>query len=238
MRAILILLAIASTAAAQQREMYIYQTEPFVPVGEGIDCPEFPPLTMTFIGEEISGQVGGGVLLSPVDGIQWNYQGDSSSGVVNGELQVVANVNIIDENLPVFVPGKMSLLPTGAFFSAAYPNCSVRAREVPFVFAQKTIAGDSSGDSVFDSGDLVQVMVAGKYETGEFAGWIDGDWALDGVFDTNDFVFALTFGNYEQAAPVVAVPEPTSGFLAAISLLILSPLRRYSRAGRQLQDQP
>ena len=39
-----------------------------------------------------------------------------------------------------------------------------------------TYFGDANLDGEFNSGDMVQVFVKGKYETGETAGWEEGDW--------------------------------------------------------------
>jgi hypothetical protein len=43
--------------------------------------------------------------------------------------------------------------------------------------------GDSNADGLFNSQDLIQVLAAGKYETGEKAFWADGDWNQDGLFN-------------------------------------------------------
>ncbi|MCA9214431.1 MAG: FG-GAP repeat protein [Planctomycetales bacterium] len=58
--------------------------------------------------------------------------------------------------------------------------------------------GDSNLDGRFDSGDLVQVFKAGKYEDGvrNNATWAEGDWNQDGDFDSGDLVFAFTRGSY------------------------------------------
>ena len=64
------------------------------------------------------------------------------------------------------------------------------------------IAGDSNGDGVFDSSDLVHVFQRGQYEDGipnnsEFE---DGDWNEDGEFDSSDLVFVFQKGNYVAEA--------------------------------------
>ena len=58
--------------------------------------------------------------------------------------------------------------------------------------------GDANLDGVFDSSDLVQLFVAGKYETGTPASWAQGDFNCDGVFDSSDLVKALTDGGYRS----------------------------------------
>ena len=56
--------------------------------------------------------------------------------------------------------------------------------------------GDTNQDLTFDQLDLLQVLRAGKYLTGEPAAWSEGDWNGDGVFDQEDIVAALATGNY------------------------------------------
>ena len=46
--------------------------------------------------------------------------------------------------------------------------------------------------------DLVLVLQAAKYLTGEPTTWEQGDWNGDGVFDQLDIVAALQTGNYLQ----------------------------------------
>jgi hypothetical protein len=51
-------------------------------------------------------------------------------------------------------------------------------------------AGDADGDRRFDPTDLVLVLQAGKYLTGQSATWSEGDWNGDGVFNPLDIVAA------------------------------------------------
>lgn len=84
-----------------------------------------------------------------------------------------------------------------------------------------TWIGDSNLDGEFNSGDLVTVFTAGKYETGEEAVWSQGDWNGDSVFNSSDLVAAFSDGGYENGprAAVSAVPEPSSVALLLIGLL-------------------
>jgi hypothetical protein len=90
-----------------------------------------------------------------------------------------------------------------------------------------TYIGDANLDLEFNSSDMVQVFVGGKYETLQEATWGEGDFTGDKVFDSGDMVAAFAGGGYEkgprgQNPP--AVPEPTSitllllGLLGAVSL--------------------
>jgi hypothetical protein len=89
---------------------------------------------------------------------------------------------------------------------------------------KNTWFGDANLDLEFNSGDMVQVFVRGKYETGEDAGWEDGDWNGDGTFGSGDMVTAFVGGGYEKGErPAVAnVPEPSALVLLALGLLAIS----------------
>lgn len=88
--------------------------------------------------------------------------------------------------------------------------------------------GDANCDGEFNSGDLVDVFVAGVYETGAPAVWSTGDFNGDGVFDTGDLVIALADGGYNQGprSATAAVPEPASMLLAAVGFALLAARRR------------
>jgi hypothetical protein len=92
----------------------------------------------------------------------------------------------------------------------------------------RTWIGDANLDGEFNSGDLVDVFEAGRYETGEAVGWSQGDWNADGVFDSSDFTTAFQDGGYEMGArvAVAAVPEPSSSGLLLLGLLGAGRFRR------------
>lgn len=72
--------------------------------------------------------------------------------------------------------------------------------------------GDANRDLRFDQLDIVQVLQAGKYWTGEPATWREGDWNRDGLFDQTDIVAALQTANYLQGpyAALVAKSQATA----------------------------
>jgi hypothetical protein len=73
------------------------------------------------------------------------------------------------------------------------------------------IAGDANRNGVFDSGDLIVVFQAGKYED-DVPGnstWSEGDWNDDGDFDTADLILAFQQGKYVTAATPVGALEQT-----------------------------
>lgn len=93
----------------------------------------------------------------------------------------------------------------------------------------ETWIGDANFDGEFNSGDLVVVFQAGKYETDTLATWDQGDWNGDQRFGSSDLVVAFQDGGYEagpRAASLASVPEPSSLTLLLASLLGLVPLRK------------
>jgi hypothetical protein len=109
--------------------------------------------------------------------------------------------------------------------------------------------GDANQDLSFDQLDLVQVLQANKYMTGEAATWGQGDWngapggepgsppAGDGVFDQLDVIAALGTGLY-LAGPYaatatwtvpVAVPEPSAILLLLVGFASLVWVRKWLR---------
>ena len=65
------------------------------------------------------------------------------------------------------------------------------------------LAGDSDGNGQFDQHDLIQILQANKYLTGEPATWEEGDWNRDGVFDQLDVVTAQEAATYRQGELLV-----------------------------------
>ena len=94
-------------------------------------------------------------------------------------------------------------------------------RRVWVVDLRQTYFGDANMDSVFDDVDFVDVFIAGKYLTGNFAGWADGDWDGNRLFDDQDIVAAFIDGGYlkGERPSAAAVPEPS-----AIVLMLLGAL--------------
>ena len=96
---------------------------------------------------------------------------------------------------------------------------------------RKTWVGDANMDNEFNSGDLVTVFAAGKYETGEMAGWSEGDWDGDMAFGSGDLVVAFSDGGYELGpAAVAAVPEPSSLVAVLLSVFGLVGILRRQNA--------
>ena len=83
---------------------------------------------------------------------------------------------------------------------------------------KSTVAGDANLDGVFDTEDLVNVFVKGKYAIGdEPTGWAEGDWNGDWRFDSNDIVVAFVGGGFQPASRTThVVPEPTGGGLSLL----------------------
>ena len=101
---------------------------------------------------------------------------------------------------------------------------------------KNTWMGDADLNGVFDSSDFVSVFTAGKYETGDMAGWAEGDWDGNQKFDSSDFVGAFADGGYEMGTKpggpqtaVAAVPEPSSFGLFLFGCLIIATVTRMKR---------
>ncbi|MCP4194549.1 MAG: PEP-CTERM sorting domain-containing protein [Planctomycetaceae bacterium] len=97
---------------------------------------------------------------------------------------------------------------------------------------KNTWMGDADLNGQFDSGDLVTVFAAAKYETGQEASWGQGDWNGDQKFDSGDLVTAFSNAGYEAGErpggpnAAAVVPEPSTMALALISLLGLMGVAR------------
>ncbi len=68
---------------------------------------------------------------------------------------------------------------------------------------EQRLAGDSNGDGVFSSADLIAIFQAGEFEdwiTGN-SSFQTGDWNGDRDFDTHDLVFAFQAGRYDASRP-------------------------------------
>ena len=66
----------------------------------------------------------------------------------------------------------------------------------PTLGAGRLAAGDADGNGQFDRLDIVRVLQAAKYRTGQPATWEEGDWNNDSMFDQLDIIAALQTGNY------------------------------------------
>jgi hypothetical protein len=89
-------------------------------------------------------------------------------------------------------------------------------------------SGDLNLDKQFNSGDLVDMLAAGLYETGQPSKWSTGDFNGDGVTNSGDLIEALGDGGYEMGprGAVSAVPEPSCGILLTVGILGLCRFRR------------
>ncbi len=85
------------------------------------------------------------------------------------------------------------------------------------------VPGDSNGDGIFDSSDLVAVFAAGQYEDDVAVNstFETGDWDGDGDFTSSDLVFVFRQGNYGRPARDVRllanVDPPMNTDLADVS---------------------
>jgi hypothetical protein len=66
----------------------------------------------------------------------------------------------------------------------------------PVVHERLLAAGDANADLVVDQHDVVQILKAGKYMSGESADWSEGDFNRDGFFNQRDIVAMQQQGQY------------------------------------------
>jgi len=92
----------------------------------------------------------------------------------------------------------------------------------------RTYYGDANLDGEFNSGDLMAVFQAGKYESDVSAGWAEGDWTGDRRFGSADLTAAFQDGGYELGpiAAVSSVPEPSCAMLLVFGVVGLGCVRR------------
>jgi hypothetical protein len=90
------------------------------------------------------------------------------------------------------------------FTAACNPTCEnlQAAAHLPL---NPIILGDSNGDGQFDNLDIVHVLEAGKYKSGQQATFSEGDWNSDGVFDALDIISALQSARYVSSANAALV---------------------------------
>jgi len=98
---------------------------------------------------------------------------------------------------------------------------------------KSTYFGDANLDGEFNSGDLIAVFQAGKYEDSDpmNATWATGDWNGDADFDSGDLILAFQDGAFEQGprAAVATVPEPSGLAIMLIAIVAFPSIRHRPR---------
>ena len=98
------------------------------------------------------------------------------------------------------------------------------------------MAGDANGDFSVDTQDIIAVLAAAKFETGNPATFAEGDFNGDGVFNTADIIAMLSVGLFETgpyfvpaAVSAENIPEPSSLLLLALGMVALAMRARRGR---------
>lgn len=172
-----------------------------------------------------------------IDGLPETWTITTSDLTYYGGTSIEDGLGVAEHQLWIYRPdgnggfldpgiGVLKVSPTSNELSLYFDDCGYRVMNVPYTLPVEQVMGDSNLDGTFDSGDLVTVFIAGKYETDQVARWTEGDWSNDRSFDTNDFVFALQWGQYAEAPVAAVVPEPSAIVLMLMGLLLHRNLRR------------
>lgn len=152
--------------------------------------------------------------------------------VTPGDYNDDGALDVVDLNLQSAEMKKVEGQDLAKFDHNTDGKVDVSDRTIWVKDLKMTWVGDANFDREFNSGDLVTVFAAGKYETGQMADWTEGDWDGDMAFGSGDLVYAFSDGGYEMGAPpaVAAVPEPSSLALVLIGLFAFGWHRRYTIA--------
>jgi hypothetical protein len=100
------------------------------------------------------------------------------------------------------------------------------------------IPGDSNGDGRFNTGDLVLIFQAGKYEDalGNNTSFEEGDWNGDGDFTSSDLVYAFQTGGFvAEARPREIVDRAIASLFHDADDAENADGRRDGQAGASLQ---
>ncbi len=150
-----------------------------------------------------------GVLNFDGVGLRCDFDGDGSLG--EGDINLLSSAIATGDMDPKF---------------DANDDGAVNVDDLNFLVTDQsklhTWMGDANLDSEFNSGDLVSVFAAGKYEVVTDATWGEGDWNADLRFSSGDLVAAFTDGGYELGPrggeAAAAVPEPSAVGLMLIGI--------------------
>ena len=105
-------------------------------------------------------------------------------------------------------------------------GCSATGLVTGMTPVRSFLPGDLDLNGKFNSRDLTGAFQGGKWERDDFATWFQGDWDGDARFGTSDLVAAFKTGTYNPnpfaAVPVSYVPEPHSGLIFSVLLVMLA----------------
>ena len=198
---------------------------------EGLDTDETDFLTLAM--HELTHIFGFGPadsFLAQVDLIHMKFNGDQALSVGSGTnptLRMYDGGHWTSNTLSFLGGVERKALMTPEIYEGErkYPTLLDRAalRDVGW---QEARPGDVNLDGLFDTRDIVQVLQADKYLSGDTAAWADGDWNDDFRFDQADVVAALVAGLYLTGPYLATSPAgiaPAAANLAADSVFVPVP---------------
>lgn len=157
---------------------------------------------------------------------QWLEIGGTAA-VGHVEEPAVGTTNVANEDLLFegMLEGKTWVESAwSSIFQTSYVNTVVGD---PLMVWQEWLPGDATFDGRVSLGDLV--LLSGKF--GTVGKVTDGDFSGSGIVDVGDLtILASNYGMTVSPVSVVAVPEPASGFMLAVSAgLVLMRKRQVCR---------
>ncbi len=148
-------------------------------------------------------------LASPVNSVAGDLDGDGDLDFATNEAMWYENDGTGGFSLPIEIPNsagnltKVELMDVGGDGDMDVLSGSARLwSPIRLAWHENRIVGDTNDDGVFDSSDLVRVLMAGEYEDDvpNNSTFDEGDWNGDGDFDSSDLVLAFQAGHYVAAA--------------------------------------
>ena len=128
------------------------------------------------------------------------FRNDLDTGSRRGDFNQDSIVDVSDlDHLCTAIAQKRTLGTDDLHFDgiADRQDLDIMVRDI-----LRTVLGDSNGDGIFDSSDLVKIFQDRQYED-QIEGnstWSRGDWNCDGDFDSTDLVTAFRHSTFVAAA--------------------------------------
>ena len=105
---------------------------------------------------------------------------------------------------------RMDLVASHGFFDQSL-SVHLNTTEFPSPPVLTPQLGDADMNGIFDQSDILLVLRAAKYLTGQPASFAEGDWTGDGIFDQLDIIAAIAAGTYVNMSHATHRDSPHGG---------------------------